>query len=82
MTSTILGVQAENDYTENTAGTVDQREAANDSYQQTNLFFIAMGTVWATAVVDAYITGVDAEVINVDAATDGSSAMLRLSTRF
>ena len=59
-------VQAEDKYNENTPDTVDEREAANGHYDRVNYFLIGLGALWAVAVSDAYITGVDAMTINVD----------------
>jgi TolB-like protein len=67
ITSTILGNQAKDAYNENTRSTVDEREVANGHYDRVNYFLLGLGTLWAVAVSDAYITGRDATTINVDA---------------
>ncbi len=82
ITSAVLGVQAENEYQENSRDTVDRREDANAHYDRVNLFLIGLGAVWAVAVADAYITGTDAQVVDVGASADGQGAGLFLSGRF
>jgi hypothetical protein len=66
LTSAYLGTQAENSYGENTRDTVGERETANGHYDRVNYFLLGLGTLWAVAVSDAYITGRDATTINVD----------------
>ncbi len=82
--SAVLGVQAENDYKDTTDSdeAVELRESANDHYTRTNIMLISLGAVWATAVVDAYLTGVDAQNINVGAASDGETTALTLRAIF
>ena len=61
---------------------VEERETANGHYDRVNYFLLGLGTLWAVAVSDAYITGVDATTINVDAAASGSAAAISLSGSF
>ena len=82
ITSTLLATQAENKYNENTANTVEEREVANGHYDRVNYFLIGLGALWAVAVSDAYITGVDAMTINMDAVGDEASGMILLNGSF
>ena len=75
-------VQAEDKYNENTPDTVDEREAANGHYDRVNYFLIGLGALWAVAVSDAYITGVDAMTINVDAVGEETSGMVTVGGSF
>ncbi len=68
--SAIMGVQAQSEYQENVASTVGRRDEANDSFTQTNLLLAGLGAVWAVAVGEAYISGRNAETINLEAARD------------
>ncbi len=82
ITSAVLGTQAENKYNENTRDTVDERESANGHYDRVNYFLIGLGTLWAVAVSDAYITGVDAMTINMDSVDGETSGMVTVKGRF
>jgi TolB-like protein len=82
ITSTILGSKAENEYNDNTRSTVDQREVANGHYDRVNYFLIGLGTIWAVAVSDAYITGQNAETINLDAVPGMGSGSISISGSF
>ncbi len=55
--SLTLGVQNENDYDE--TGDLQSRRNADFHYDRTNLFLIALGSVWTAAVIDAFVSGED-----------------------
>ena len=82
--SAVLGVSAENEYNEKTETVVGERSVANEHYRRVNYLLAGMGAVWAIAIADAYLTGVDATSINVEAAampTDGGG-IVTLGGRF
>lgn len=72
ITSAVLGMQAENDYTSNRPDTVGRRDDANAHYDRTNLLLIGMGAIWTIAVADAWINGEDARTIELEAAPGGA----------
>lgn len=72
--SSVLGSQAQDEYNENTANTVDRRADANDNYDRANLMLLSMGVVWALSVTDAYITGSDRQTINYSTSGNGMAA--------
>ncbi|MFN3202150.1 MAG: FlgO family outer membrane protein [Bradymonadia bacterium] len=74
--SAVLGSQAENEYNENRPDTVDRRADANDHYDRANIMLVAMGAVWAVALVDAWLTGEDREQIVVKPLPGGGQAGL------
>ncbi|MCA9547162.1 MAG: hypothetical protein KC613_22325, partial [Myxococcales bacterium] len=83
ITSAVLGKTAADEYNENRADTVDRREDANAHFERTNWMLAGLGAVWLVSVVDAYVTGVDAETINLDLAPAvGGGATAGLSGTF
>ncbi|MCB9537578.1 MAG: hypothetical protein H6704_15110 [Myxococcales bacterium] len=56
LTSAVLGAAAEDDYQDSGADAVERREDGNAHYSRANVFFVAAGAVWLTAVLDALIT--------------------------
>ncbi len=82
--SAAMGVAAENEYNEKTEDVVSERNVANEHYKRVNYLLAGMGAVWAIAIADAYMTGVDATNIKVEAAavpTDGGG-IVTLGGRF
>ena len=83
--SAMLARQAANDYTSNSQSMVGRRDDANIHYNRVNLFLIALGVVWASSVLDAYLTGEDKESINLDLAPESVVSIrepLGISFRF
>jgi TolB-like protein len=76
--SAVLGSQAEDEYHENTASTVDARSEGNAHYERANIGLIGLGAVWAVSIVDAWLTGEDARIIHAPPGSDaGASAVFR-----
>ncbi len=82
--SSVLGVQAENDYQDatNSDDAVDARESANEHYTRTNILLAGVGVVWATAVLDAWLMGTDARLIDVGVTSDGETSGVFLGSAF
>ena len=53
------GLEDAEKYRENEASQVSYRSRGNLSFQRANFFWGALGTLWATSVVDAYLSGKD-----------------------
>ena len=83
ITSAVLGKTAADEYNENRPDTVDRRDDANAHFERTNWMLAGLGAVWLVSVVDAYVTGVDAETINIDLApAAGGGATAGISGAF
>lgn len=80
--SAVLGANAEDSYNENTPDTVDDRSTANDHYQRANWLLVGMGAVWAINIVDAYLTGTNAELVKVSGSAGVGGAQLGLGFTF
>lgn len=59
LTSAALGVAAEDDYQDSGADAVERRDDGNAHYSRANVFFVAAGALWLSAVVDALVTTED-----------------------
>lgn len=76
--SAVLGSQAEDEYHENKASTVEARDEGNAHYERANIGLIGLGAVWAVSVVDAWLTGEDARIIHAPPGSEGgASAVFR-----
>lgn len=80
--SAVLGANAEDSYNENTPDVVDDRSTANDHYQRANWLLVGMGAVWAINIVDAYLTGTNAELVKVSGTAGVGGAQLGLGFTF
>ncbi len=84
--SALLGKQAQDDYTSTDPGeqeaNVGRRNEANGHYERANYLMAGIGVIWALAVSDAYITGVDAAKVNVNIGDGGSSAAVTFGGEF
>lgn len=67
LTSAALGVAAEDDYQDSGADAVERREDGNAHYSRANVFFVAAGAFWLTAVIDALATTEDRVTWRFDA---------------
>ena len=84
--SAVLGKQAQDDYTSTDPieqeANVARRKEANGHYERANYLMAGIGAIWALAVSDAYITGVDAAKVNVSIGEGGESAALIIGGEF
>lgn len=78
VTSVWLGKEAEDDYNQNTVDTVGRRSEANGHYDRVNVALMGLGVVWATSILDAYLSGADVKLMKLP---DGGQTELGAATR-
>ncbi|MCK6570985.1 hypothetical protein L6V77_07710 [Myxococcota bacterium] len=69
--SASLGAAATDDYHRNQPGTVSRRDDANTHHQRTNIALVGLGLVWSASLLDAWLTGEDASVVDLEAIRAG-----------